>query len=78
MRGPRSSTITTPRHPHFYEQARRTAGPNAEATHSTGLSLMEFSAPRVTEVTTLIEWSARHWQSRDRRVGDMPNDLCSP
>jgi hypothetical protein len=38
----------------FYERARRTAGSNAETTYSTGLSLVEFSAPRVTKATTLL------------------------
>jgi hypothetical protein len=37
----------------FYERARRTAGSSAETTYSTGLSLVEFSAPGVTKATTL-------------------------
>ncbi|MDQ0596592.1 hypothetical protein QF037_000937 [Streptomyces canus] len=38
----------------FYERARSTAGSNAETTYSTGLSLVEFSAPLVTKATTLL------------------------
>lgn len=61
----------------FYEQALRAAGPGAETTHSTGLSLVEFSAPGVTKATTLIDWSAR-LGIRGHEIaafGDMPNDL---
>lgn len=61
----------------FYEQARRTAGPNAETTHSTGLSLVEFSAPRVTKATTLLAWSGALGIGTHEiaAFGDMPNDL---
>ncbi|MFJ9711737.1 HAD family hydrolase [Streptomyces sp. NPDC101234] len=61
----------------FHEQARNTAGPSAETTHSTGLSLVEFSAPRVTKATTLVAWSSGQGiDSHDiAAFGDMPNDL---
>ncbi|MFF5521871.1 HAD family hydrolase [Streptomyces coeruleorubidus] len=61
----------------FFEQTRCAAGPNAETTHSTGLSLAEFSAPRVTKATTLIEWSGRLGIGSHEiaAFGDMPNDL---
>ncbi|NGO14796.1 HAD family phosphatase [Streptomyces sp. HC44] len=61
----------------FYERARRTAGSNAETTYSTGLSLVEFSAPHVTKATTLLEWSGRLGIGSHEiaAFGDMPNDL---
>ncbi|MFK0158715.1 HAD family hydrolase [Streptomyces sp. NPDC090493] len=61
----------------FYRQARHTAGPSAETTHSTGLSLVEFSAPHVTKATTLVAWSGRQGIAVDEiaAFGDMPNDL---
>lgn len=61
----------------FYEQAHRVAGPDAETTHSTGLSLVEFSAPGVTKATTLIAWSGRlgFGPHEIAAFGDMPNDL---
>ncbi|CAM5273583.1 HAD family hydrolase [Streptomyces canus] len=61
----------------FYERARRTAGSNAETTYSTGLSLVEFSAPHVTKATTLLAWSGRLGVDSDEiaAFGDMPNDL---
>ncbi|CCK25234.1 cof protein [Streptomyces davaonensis JCM 4913] len=61
----------------FYEQARHAAGPAAETTHSTGLSLVEFSAPGVTKATTLIDWSGRLGIAGHEiaAFGDMPNDL---
>ncbi|WP_258563916.1 HAD family hydrolase [Streptomyces himalayensis] len=61
----------------FYEQARRIAGLTAETTHSTGLSLVEFSAPGVTKATTLIRWSSGLGIARHEiaAFGDMPNDL---
>ncbi|MBC2904349.1 Cof-type HAD-IIB family hydrolase [Streptomyces cupreus] len=61
----------------FYAQALRAAGPSAETTHSTGLSLVEFSAPGVTKATTLIDWSARQGIAGQEiaAFGDMPNDL---
>ncbi|RKT09266.1 hypothetical protein BX285_6344 [Streptomyces sp. 1114.5] len=61
----------------FHEQARRSAGGSAETTHSTGLSLVEFSAPGVTKAATLLAWSSRLGITADEIVafGDMPNDL---
>ncbi|MEV7891719.1 HAD family hydrolase [Streptomyces sp. NPDC002817] len=61
----------------FYEQARRTAGSSAETTYSTGLSLVEFSAPLVTKATTLLAWSGRLGVGSHEiaAFGDMPNDL---
>ncbi len=61
----------------FHERARRTAGGNAETTYSTGLSLVEFSAPRVTKATTLLAWSGRLGVGSEEiaAFGDMPNDL---
>jgi hydroxymethylpyrimidine pyrophosphatase-like HAD family hydrolase len=61
----------------FYEQARRTAGSNAQTTFSTGLSLVEFSAPRVTKVTALLTWSGRLGirSGEIAAFGDTPNDL---
>ncbi|TDC08991.1 HAD family phosphatase, partial [Streptomyces sp. 8K308] len=61
----------------FYERALRAVGTSAETTRSTGLSLVEFSAPGVTKATTLITWSgllgiAGH---EIAAFGDMPNDL---
>ncbi|MBD0839496.1 MULTISPECIES: HAD family hydrolase [unclassified Streptomyces] len=61
----------------FYARARRIAGTSAETTHSTGMSLVEFSAPRVTKATTLIAWSGRLGigSYEIAAFGDMPNDL---
>ncbi|MFJ3799750.1 HAD family hydrolase [Streptomyces sp. NPDC090088] len=61
----------------FYELARRAAGPDAETTHSTGLSLVEFSAPGITKASTLVAWSGREGIARHdiAAFGDMPNDL---
>ncbi|AEY87653.1 putative hydrolase [Streptomyces hygroscopicus subsp. jinggangensis 5008] len=61
----------------FYERARHAAGPDAETTHSTGLSLVEFSAPGVTKATTLVTWSGRLGIGAHEiaAFGDMPNDL---
>ncbi|MFJ8111712.1 HAD family hydrolase [Streptomyces sp. NPDC096132] len=61
----------------FYEQARRIAGRDAETTHSTGLSLVEFSAPGVTKASTLLAWSDRLGVAGHQiaAFGDMPNDL---
>ncbi|MEU6090937.1 Cof-type HAD-IIB family hydrolase [Streptomyces sp. NPDC047085] len=61
----------------FHEQARRSAGNSAETTHSTGLSLVEFSAPGVTKAATLLAWSSRLGITADEiaAFGDMPNDL---
>ncbi|MEW2288060.1 HAD family hydrolase [Streptomyces sp. NPDC047841] len=61
----------------FYERARQAAGPDAETTHSTGLSLVEFSAPGVTKATTLVTWSGRLGIGTQEiaAFGDMPNDL---
>ncbi|MGW3465738.1 HAD hydrolase family protein, partial [Streptomyces olivaceoviridis] len=61
----------------FYERARHAAGPDAETTHSTGLSLVEFSAPGVTKATTLVTWSDRLGIGTQEiaAFGDMPNDL---
>ncbi|MEU0190974.1 HAD family hydrolase [Streptomyces afghaniensis] len=61
----------------FYERARRTAGSNAQTTYSTGLSLVEFSAPRVTKATTLLAWSGRLGVDSHEiaAFGGMPNDL---
>ncbi|MGV9454517.1 HAD family hydrolase [Streptomyces sp. NPDC003635] len=61
----------------FVERARRAAGRDAETTHSTGLSLVEFSAPGVTKASTLMDWSARLGIGADEiaAFGDMPNDL---
>ncbi|TXS42191.1 HAD family phosphatase [Streptomyces sp. uw30] len=61
----------------FHDQARRAAGARAETTYSTGLSLVEFSAPGVTKASTLIEFSRGLGIGRDEiaAFGDMPNDL---
>ncbi|QNP75354.1 HAD family phosphatase [Streptomyces roseirectus] len=61
----------------FFAQAHRIAGPGAETTHSTGLSLVEFSAPGVTKATTLLSWSGRLGIDglEIAAFGDMPNDL---
>ncbi|MEE1759746.1 MULTISPECIES: HAD family hydrolase [unclassified Streptomyces] len=61
----------------FHHQARHAAGDRAETTHSTGLSLVEFSAPGVTKATTLMAWSGELGIGRDEiaAFGDMPNDL---
>ncbi|MFI0225468.1 HAD family hydrolase [Streptomyces lydicus] len=61
----------------FYEQARRSAGSSAETTHSTGLSLVEFSAPGVTKAAMLLAWSGGLGIGTDEiaAFGDMPNDL---
>ncbi|MFI1358420.1 HAD family hydrolase [Streptomyces sp. NPDC020898] len=61
----------------FYERARRTAGSSAETTYSTGLSLVEFSAPLVTKASTLLAWSGRLGVGSHEiaAFGDMPNDL---
>ncbi|MEU9348420.1 HAD hydrolase family protein [Streptomyces sp. NPDC048278] len=60
-----------------YRQARHAAGPSAQTTHSTRLSLVEFSAPHVTKATTLLAWSGRQGIAVDEiaAFGDMPNDL---
>ncbi|MCW8375826.1 HAD hydrolase family protein [Streptomyces justiciae] len=61
----------------FHDQARHAAGDHAETTHSTGLSLVEFSAPGVTKASTLTAWSDELGIRRDEiaAFGDMPNDL---
>lgn len=61
----------------FYAQARRIAGRDAETTHSTGLSLVEFSAPGVTKASTLLAWSGRLGIAGHQiaAFGDMPDDL---
>ncbi len=61
----------------FVARAASAVGPSAETTHSTGLSLVEFSAPGVTKATTLVEWSKRLGIGVDdiAAFGDMPNDL---
>ncbi|MGW0912619.1 HAD family hydrolase [Streptomyces sp. NPDC002784] len=61
----------------FYARALHAAGTSAETTHSTGLSLVEFSASGVTKASTLIEWSGRLGIASDEiaAFGDMPNDL---
>ncbi|MGP4089274.1 HAD family hydrolase [Streptomyces sp. KR55] len=61
----------------FYERARHAAVNSAETTHSTGLSLVEFSAPGVTKATTLIAWSDRLGIGSHEiaAFGDIHNDL---
>jgi hypothetical protein len=60
----------------FHVQARHSAGDEAETTHSTGLALVEFSAPGVTKATALTRWSAQLGIRPDdiAAFGDMPND----
>ncbi|WP_413760059.1 HAD family hydrolase [Streptomyces sp. MMBL 11-3] len=61
----------------FHARARTAAGADAETTHSTGLALVEFSAPGVTKASALTAWSAGLGLGRDdiAAFGDMPNDL---
>ncbi|MCX4903291.1 HAD family hydrolase [Streptomyces sp. NBC_00878] len=61
----------------FHEQARLSAGAGAETTHSTGLSLVEFSAPGITKASALTAWSAQLGLRPEdiAAFGDMPNDL---
>ncbi|MGP4051064.1 HAD family hydrolase [Streptomyces sp. 2A115] len=61
----------------FHDRARSSAGADAETTHSTGLALVEFSAPGVTKATALTAWSAQLGILPDdiAAFGDMPNDL---
>ncbi|MEI5521905.1 HAD-IIB family hydrolase [Streptomyces brasiliscabiei] len=61
----------------FHDRARQAADGRAETTHSTGLSLVEFSAPGVTKASTLTAWSDGLGIGRNEiaAFGDMPNDL---
>ncbi|WP_221356886.1 HAD family hydrolase [Streptomyces beigongshangae] len=61
----------------FHLRARAGAGADAETTHSTGLSLVEFSAPGVTKASALTAWSSGLGLGPDdiAAFGDMPNDL---
>ncbi|GHG99857.1 HAD-IIB family hydrolase [Streptomyces lanatus] len=61
----------------FHDRTRRAAGSRAETTYSTGLSLVEFSAPGVTKASTLVAWSSELGIGSEdiAAFGDMPNDL---
>ncbi|MFF5002386.1 HAD family hydrolase [Streptomyces phaeochromogenes] len=61
----------------FHTRAHVSAGTDAETTHSTGLALVEFSAPGVTKASALTAWSAGLGIRPDdiAAFGDMPNDL---
>ncbi|AZP22736.1 Cof-type HAD-IIB family hydrolase [Streptomyces aquilus] len=61
----------------FHDRARHAAHGHAETTHSTGLSLVEFSAPGVTKASTLTSWADGLGIGRAdiAAFGDMPNDL---
>ncbi|MFS8197746.1 HAD family hydrolase [Streptomyces sp. CWNU-52B] len=61
----------------FHERAHLAAGADAETTHSTGLALVEFSAPGVTKASALTAWSAELGLGPEdiAAFGDMPNDL---
>ncbi|MBV1935918.1 HAD-IIB family hydrolase [Streptomyces sp. BV286] len=61
----------------FHVRARSAAGTGAETTHSTGLALVEFSAPGVTKASALMAWSAGLGLRPEdiAAFGDMPNDL---
>ncbi|GGX83713.1 HAD family hydrolase [Streptomyces fructofermentans] len=61
----------------FHARASLGAGTDAETTHSTGLALVEFSAPGVTKASALTAWSAGLGIHPDdiAAFGDMPNDL---
>ncbi|MFI9270132.1 HAD family hydrolase [Kitasatospora sp. NPDC052896] len=61
----------------FLGEARAAAGPLAEITRSSPISLLEISAPGVTKASTLARWCAEQGIDRSAVVafGDMPNDL---
>jgi hydroxymethylpyrimidine pyrophosphatase-like HAD family hydrolase len=61
----------------FHVRARLSAGADAETTHSTGLALVEFSAPGITKASALTAWSAQLGLRPEdiAAFGDMPNDL---
>lgn len=61
----------------LHARARHSAGADAETTHSTGLALVEFSAPGVTKASALTAWSAGLGLGPEdiAAFGDMPNDL---
>ena len=61
----------------FHARAHAGAGPDAETTHSTGLALVELSAPGVTKASALTAWSAGLGLRPEdiAAFGDMPNDL---